>query len=166
MSNRSVIVGAQSGSDRVLKLINRGHSVDDVINAVEVLNRHGFRADVDLILGLPYEDEEDMEATLKLAKMLAERYNARLHLHTFIPLPGTPMEGLSAKPLPERILREYYKLVGQGKAYGYWMKQAELSARISELYRRGVIVGLRGWRMIRIRRGAPVTPAGLRGVNA
>jgi B12-binding domain/radical SAM domain protein len=153
VSNRSIIVGAQSGSDRVLKMIHRGHSVDDVINAVEVLNRYGFQADVDIIVGLPFEDEEDMEATLRICWSLVTRYKARIHLHTFMPLPGTPLESYRAKPLPPRLQREYYRLIGTGRAYGYWLRQAEISKLISDMYERGLILGLRGWRRMRIRRG-------------
>ncbi len=151
IANKSVIIGAQSGSNRVLKMINRGHSVDDVVNAVKVLNEYGFSVDIDLILGIPFETDEDAYATLHLAKTLVERYKVRLHLHTFIPLPGTPMEGLKARKLPRNIEQEYYKFIGQGKAYGYWMKQAELSERISALYAQKVIYGLRGWRFIRVK---------------
>ncbi len=155
VANRSIIVGAQSGSERVLKLIHRGHGVEDVLRAVEVLNRYGFQADVDIILGLPFEDDEDVEATLRLCRTLVEKFRARIHLHTFMPLPGTPFEGLRARPLPPRVVKEYSRLVGAGRAYGYWLRQAEVSKMISDMYERGLILGLRGWRLMRVRRGGP-----------
>ena len=151
-ANRRVIVGAQSGSERILRLINRGHSVEDVVNAVEALARHGLRPEVDFIFGLPGETREDQEATLKLMKRIVE-LGGRVHAHTFMPLPGTPLESAPGGRIPGWLRREIARLIGVGGLYGQWEKQERLAARIHELYEKGVILGLRGWRMLRVKPG-------------
>lgn len=136
--NRDIIIGAQSGSDRLLKLINRGHSVDDVLSAVELARKHGFRALVDFIFGLPRETEEDLRDTLSTIKRLVS-LGARVHLHYFIPLPGTPLSHERPREVPQWFKREVAKLIGAGKAYGEWARQEELSRKILELRERGII---------------------------
>ncbi len=134
VDNKRIIVGAQSGSDRILKLVNRNHTVQDVLNAVEILIKNGFKVDVDIIFGLPGESEEDIVATVNLCKKLVEM-GARIHAHTFMPLPGTPLDEAPPGRIEKWVKKEIAKLVGRGRAYGYWREQevlAEILARYRE----------------------------------
>ncbi|RLG85730.1 MAG: TIGR04013 family B12-binding domain/radical SAM domain-containing protein [Thermoprotei archaeon] len=140
ISNKRIIVGAQSGSDNVLKAINRGHTVDDVINAVSTLLSNGLGADVDFIFGLPFEDDESINETLNVIYRLASMGDVRIHLHFYMPLPGTPIFKLGYKELPENAMRKVMKLLGKGKAYGYWLRQKEIAEMIMKYYRDGVIL--------------------------
>lgn len=138
VANRNIIIGAQSGSDRILKRIHRSHSVEDVLNATTLCIRHGFTPHVDLILGLPDESVEDMEETLNLAKKIVT-LGGKVHLHYFLPLPGTPLGGKSPTVLPERVRKELLRFIGLGKAYGNWLKQERVSWRLVNLRLRGII---------------------------
>lgn len=138
VANREVIIGGQSGSDRVLKMVRRGHSAEDVVNAVRAAAEAGFVPSVDIIVGFPGEGEEDYEATLAMARRLVEM-GARLHLHYYIPLPGTPLFPKRPSRVPRRVMRELLRLVGAGAAYGSILEQARLSSKILDLYERGVI---------------------------
>jgi len=149
VANRRVIVGAQSGSERILRLMHRGHTVEDVIRSVETLERHGFGVDVDIIIGFPGEEREDLEATVDLAEKLAFKYRARIHAHYFLPLPGTPLFEREPTRPPKDLLKRLYKLLGGGMLYGDWLRQYGQSWRIVELYRGKVIVGLRGYGLMR-----------------
>ncbi len=139
VSNKRVIVGAQSGSERMLRLINRGHSVEDVENAVRILLSYGFKPEVDFILGLPYETEDDMEATLEFMQKIA-RMGAKAHLHYFMPLPGSPFAYAKPTKLSERIRKKVAKIVGEGKGYGQWMAQERIAWEIVRLREEGVIL--------------------------
>jgi B12-binding domain/radical SAM domain protein len=138
VSNKEIIVGAQSGSNRVLERIHRGHSIEDVFNAVDILIKTGFKPSVDFIFGLPSETEEDMLETVRVARVLAER-GARIHLHYYLPLPGTPLFPRRPTPIPPRVRAEIVRLIGSGSAYGSFAEQERLSARIVELVEKGVI---------------------------
>ncbi|NPA97577.1 MAG: TIGR04013 family B12-binding domain/radical SAM domain-containing protein [Crenarchaeota archaeon] len=133
VDNKRVIVGAQSGSDRMLKLMNRRHSAQDVIDAVDALIKAGFEVDVDIIFGLPGETHDDILETLKLCKALVDM-GARIHAHTFMPLPGTPLDSAPPGSIPHWVKKEIAKLVGKGKAYGYWREQ-EVLARVLVSFR-------------------------------
>ncbi|MEB3816467.1 MAG: TIGR04013 family B12-binding domain/radical SAM domain-containing protein [Desulfurococcales archaeon] len=149
VANKRIIIGAQSGSERVLKLMHRGHTVEDVVQAVETLNRHGFGADVDIIIGFPGEAPEDLEATIRLCEYLTSRYKARIHAHYYLPLPGTPLAGLKPVRPSQKLLRRLFRLLGRGLLYGDWLKQYKLSWEIVRLYDAGVIVGIKGFRYVK-----------------
>jgi B12-binding domain/radical SAM domain protein len=120
--NRTLVIGGQSGSDRILEQTRRGHTVDDVIRAVELTVRAGFRPDVDFLLGLPGEEEADRRASMKLAERLVGM-GARIHSHAFMPLPGTPLRDAAPTEIEPETVLAMQRLESQGKAYGHWRKQ-------------------------------------------
>lgn len=136
--NKAIIIGAQSGSQRILKAIGRGHTVGDVLNAVEIATKYGFEPHVDVILGIPGESEEDMRETLSLAKKIVE-LGGKIHLHHYIPLPGTPLGLKRPALIPLQIRKDFARIVGMGKGYGKWSEQEKLAQSILELHYKGVI---------------------------
>jgi len=58
----------QSGSDRVLKAMRRGHTAEDYLKRIEVVKNSARRLSLtsDVIVGFPGETEADFEATMKL----------------------------------------------------------------------------------------------------
>lgn len=131
VANDNLIIGAQSGSDRVLAASGRGHDTSPVRDAVRIAVEHGFRPNVDFIFGMPGEEAGDQEASLKLAAELADM-GARIHTHTFMPLPGTPWRDAEPAFIPVSMVRELDRLARRGDAYGHWRKQAEHAQRLAE----------------------------------
>ncbi len=125
-SNRRVVVGAQSGSPRMLELMGRGHGVEDVKRAVEILNSFGFEVSLDFIFGLPGETERDMELTLALIEELYGRFRVRVHAHSFLPLPGTPWAKASPAPIPKWVKRRLHMWERQGLLDGNWVQQERM----------------------------------------
>ncbi len=121
-SNTRVAFGIQSGSDRVLRRIGRGHTVADGIRAVELTLDHGLTPVVDFILGFPFETEEDEEATLGLIRQVARA--GRVRVHAFLPLPGTPLAGAVPRPPGPRADRLLGRLALAGKLTGSWRPPA------------------------------------------
>jgi B12-binding domain/radical SAM domain protein len=52
-SNTQLVIGGQSGSDRVLESAHRGHTREDVLRAVRIAREAGFLPNVDFLFGLP-----------------------------------------------------------------------------------------------------------------
>lgn len=121
-SNKRLVIGAQSGSPRMLEAIRRGHTVEDIYRAAGLAAAAGFDANVDLIFGLPGETEHDAEQTLKVAGDLV-KLGARIHAHTFMPLPQTPLYGKSPAPLSARTEKFLRTLCSRGQAFGQWERQ-------------------------------------------
>lgn len=82
--------GLQSASDETLRKINRGHTVEDFINAVSITRKHpGINICVHLIVGLPGESMDDYIRTVKL---IAELKVEGVKFHPLHIIKGTPME--------------------------------------------------------------------------
>jgi tRNA-2-methylthio-N6-dimethylallyladenosine synthase len=91
----------QSGSDRVLKLMNRRHTVADYRDIVARLRaaRPDIALSSDFIVGFPGETEADFEATLALAAALGY---AQAYSFKYSARPGTPAAD-AADQVPEEI---------------------------------------------------------------
>ncbi|GGN90403.1 B12-binding domain-containing radical SAM protein [Actinoplanes lobatus] len=128
--NNNIIVGAQSGSDRVLDAAKRGHSVEEVMRAARLGIEEGFRINVDMIFGMPGENQDDVDDSLTLARELAD-LGARIHAHTFMPLPGTPWRDAPPGDVDPETIREVDRLSRRGALYGHWQKQRDHAARLA-----------------------------------
>lgn len=96
----------QSGSDKILKKMNRKYSIDDYLRCIDMLrnNRPDIAFSSDFIVGFPGETDEDFENTLKLAGKV--RF-AQAYSFKYSPRPNTAaakMEGqISDKIKSERL---------------------------------------------------------------
>ena len=126
MANRKLLIGAQTASNRLLKSIARGHTIEDVINAVNLMNEFNLGAEIDFIFGLPGETEEDIKENISFFNQILTNKvkNVRIHTHTFMPLPGTPFENEKPGTIDPRISQIVGKLAKAGKAYGEYQAQA------------------------------------------
>jgi B12-binding domain/radical SAM domain protein len=120
--NDNLIFGAQTGSDRLLRALRRSHTVADIYRAAETIASGGLTPIVDLIFGLPGEEAEDVAATLRLIEDLVAM-GAVLHTHTFMPLPGTPLENAPPGRVDPALHPLLDRLASQGHQIGQWRKQ-------------------------------------------
>jgi radical SAM superfamily enzyme YgiQ (UPF0313 family) len=60
--------GLESGSDRVLKAINKEINVEKIIKVSKMVYNSGIPSATSILLGIPGEGKEDIEETLKLMK--------------------------------------------------------------------------------------------------
>jgi tRNA-2-methylthio-N6-dimethylallyladenosine synthase len=94
----------QSGSDRVLKAMNRGHTADEYLRLVERIRaaRPDIAMSGDFIVGFPGETDADFEATLQLVRQV--RY-ASAFSFKYSRRPGTPAAAL-ARQVPDAVKAE------------------------------------------------------------
>ena len=94
----------QSGSDRVLKAMNRSHTADSYLRLLERFR--AVRPDIalsgDFIVGFPGETEEDFAATLSLVD---EVNYAQAYSFKYSPRPGTPAASMDGQ-LPREVMDE------------------------------------------------------------
>ncbi len=83
--------GLQSIHDRTLTFINRGHDVKCFKRAVELTRKRGIKICTHVILGLPFEDRDDMLAT---AGAVAAMGIDGIKIHLLYIIKGTRMERL------------------------------------------------------------------------
>jgi len=132
VDNDNIIIGGQSGSQAVLDASSRGHNVESIVNAVKVSIKAGFRPNVDFLFGLPGESLHDAQMTINLANSLTQ-LGAKIHNHTFMPLPGTPFRHEAAGFIQTPISNQISSLTAQGKAYGKWKHQQKIALQLENL---------------------------------
>lgn len=128
VDNDNLVIGGQSGSQRVLDATHRGHDVESIERAVHVCRAAGFEPNVDFLLGLPGEQPDDTRATLELMERLA-LLGARIHAHTFMPLPGTPLRAAAPGRVEAAPRRRLESLEGAGQLFGQWRRQEQIAQR-------------------------------------
>jgi oxygen-independent coproporphyrinogen-3 oxidase len=71
------VCGVQSMEDKILKKLNRGHTVQDVYQLIEILNQNNINnLSLDLMYGLPYQTIENWyESIVSLLKAGVTKYN-------------------------------------------------------------------------------------------
>jgi B12-binding domain/radical SAM domain protein len=107
--NDEIVIGAQSGSQHMLDACHRAHTVEHILTAVALARKYGYKVIVDFIFGLPGESEEDVQESLRVMAQLA-RMGARVHPHTFAPLPQTAFSNKQPgilSPLVSQALEEF-----------------------------------------------------------
>jgi len=134
--NRKLVIGVQSGSDRLLELCNRGHTVEDAYNAVSIAINAGFKVDIDFIFGLPGETKEDIEKTIKVMKDFM-KMGAKIHAHTFMPLPQTPYAKAKPGKVDIKIIMAIRHEIPKGIVYGTWHNQQILAKKIAKYLQSG-----------------------------
>jgi tRNA-2-methylthio-N6-dimethylallyladenosine synthase len=94
----------QSGSDRVLKAMNRRHTAERYLGLVERIRatRPDIAMSGDFIVGFPGETEEDFAATLALVEAVGY---AQAYSFAYSPRPGTPAAGRPEVPAGVRSER-------------------------------------------------------------
>ncbi|MFA5237585.1 MAG: TIGR04013 family B12-binding domain/radical SAM domain-containing protein [Methanoregula sp.] len=121
-TNTKLHFGAQSGSDALLSRLHRGHTAAEATRAAELCHDAGITPIVDFIVGFPDETDEEQRETVAAIQDIARM--GTIHVHRFIPLPGTPLAGTRARSL----LLETGKICGDlalgGKLTGSWNEPA------------------------------------------
>ena len=93
----------QSGSDKILKLMNRNHKVEKYLETYKLIKQknHNVEFSSDFIIGYPGEMECDFNDTMNLVK---EIKFINSYSFIFSPRPGTPASRL--KPIDKEIAKE------------------------------------------------------------
>lgn len=114
----------QSGSDRILRLMNRSYTRDGYFRLAEKIRNKlkDVAITTDVIAGFPSETEEDFEATLDLFRQM--RFNAAF---TFVysPRPGTKANEMPDDVPPEIKSRRITELIALQKTISHDILRGE-----------------------------------------
>jgi radical SAM superfamily enzyme YgiQ (UPF0313 family) len=102
---KAVYLGVESGSQRILDILNKGITIEQVEKAVNLCKRYEIRTYCSLIAGVPGETYKDYLLTVKLMNKL------KPHSHSYNVFVGIPNSPLYQNIL-ENNLYEYIDEVG------------------------------------------------------
>lgn len=94
----------QSGSTRILKLMDRGYSKEEYLEKIDMLRHYvkGISFSTDIIVGFPTETEEDFEETLDLLERVKFE---QVFSFKYSPRPETPAYSMEGQ-VPDSVKRE------------------------------------------------------------
>ena len=126
VANDTLQIGLQSSSNRVLKSVNRHHTVEQGMDAIRTALDAGFVPHVDMIFGLPGETKEELRESVKLCYDLVEM-GAKTHGHVFMPLPGSAYENMPGGKLDPESRRLLGELSRRKDMTGSWSTQERIA---------------------------------------
>jgi tRNA-2-methylthio-N6-dimethylallyladenosine synthase len=139
----------QSGSDRILKAMNRSHTADSYLRILDRVRaaRPDIAISGDYIVGFPGETDADFEATLEIVRRIG---HSMAFSFKYSPRPGTPAatmgDQVPAAVIDERLQRLQALIVEQQIAFN----QATVGRRTEVLLERagkrpGQLIGKSPW---------------------
>jgi radical SAM superfamily enzyme YgiQ (UPF0313 family) len=96
---RYLFYGFESGSQRILDLMNKKVKVEDNYRVAELHNKLKFPYNASMIFGYPGEREEEIQESMKFLRAVLP---PSVGINCYVPLPGSP---------------DYYRLLQQGKIH-------------------------------------------------
>jgi tRNA-2-methylthio-N6-dimethylallyladenosine synthase len=139
----------QSGSDRILKAMNRSHTTDTYLATINKVRaaRPDIAVSGDFIVGFPGETEEDFEATLQIVDQV--RY-ASAYSFKYSPRPGTPAammeDQIPREIMDERLQRLLERINDNRMAFNRSTVGADTKVLIERAGRRGrQMIGRSPW---------------------
>lgn len=96
--------GVETGSERLLKVIKKRNSVEDIIRAFDLCRRYRIRTFANILLNLPTETDEDLASTMRL---LARIRPTIVSVGVTQPYPGTEISRNLGRPIARE---EYHQL--------------------------------------------------------
>lgn len=96
--------GVESGSPKILKLVNKMITVDETVTAFDLCRKYGLRTFANLLLNMPQENEEDIELSHQLLNRIRPTY---VSIGLTQPYPGTAIY----KALGKKIDKTDYHLL-------------------------------------------------------
>jgi len=139
----------QSGSNRILKAMNRSHTAEAYLAILEKMR--AARSDIalsgDFIVGFPGETEEDFTATLNLVDEVAY---ASAYSFKYSPRPGTPAASMEDQIAPEIMDDRLQRLQARINAHQAAFNRASVGKETEVLIERrgrfpGQMIGRSPW---------------------
>ena len=134
-----VSMGVESGSAEMLKMIRKGVTKEDYIEACRILREHGIEPRASFIIGLPYETRKTIMETINFVK---EMNILAANFTLMTPYPGTQMYEMALRGEGMRFSRPEY--ARQWSVYRRWGKAIvetdELSANELEAFREKAVI--------------------------
>jgi anaerobic magnesium-protoporphyrin IX monomethyl ester cyclase len=138
-----VFFGVESGSQRILDMVNKQMKTEDVLLALKKITKYGILGDFTFINGFPNESKSDVFKSLELRnniKKISPKSSIRFFVYT--PLPGTEIMDVCIQlgyEKPKKIADwqsyEYhsFKAPWLSRSYQYFINSISWAALFSEI---------------------------------
>lgn len=108
-----LLIGLESGSDRMLKMIDKNFTVEKMLKGVRAIAKEDLRACYSFIVGLPTETEAEFNETIKaMYEVYKIHPRATFTLGAYLPYPGSKLYASSIEQgfTPPQSTEEWGKI--------------------------------------------------------
>jgi radical SAM superfamily enzyme YgiQ (UPF0313 family) len=142
-NDQQIAIAPETGSDRLRRVINKNLTNDEVVDIAEMILERGiFNLKLYMMIGLPTEEQEDIEAIVELTKRIRDRMieiarprgrvgSVIVSLNAFVPKPQTPFQW---EPIEsEKTLDQKIKFITRALKPVPNVEVRAMSSRIAQL---------------------------------
>ena len=125
-----ISTAVESGNNRILKLMNRGYSVEEFKENIHLLNEDfsEIKIRTQFIVGFPSETDKEFDDTVRLLDELRFEY---AEIYKFEPRPRTKAATMDNQ-IPEKIARKRHFKLYMKSAFNQWHRKRENLKRYKE----------------------------------
>jgi radical SAM superfamily enzyme YgiQ (UPF0313 family) len=115
--------GAESGSPKILNMIDKDITTDQIIKCAEICKNYDITTSFSFMMGFPHETFEDLKHTLTLmGKVHKTNPKAEMAMNIYAPYPGTELYELAVKEgFKEPNSLEEWGVFSHNKAVTPWI---------------------------------------------
>jgi radical SAM superfamily enzyme YgiQ (UPF0313 family) len=142
-NDQQLAIAPETGSDRLRRVINKDLTNEQIIEIAEMIFERGiFNLKLYMMIGLPTEEDEDLDAIVTLTEQIRDRMliaarprgrvgSLIVSLNAFVPKPQTPFQW---EPIePERVLDKKIKYLTRALKRIPNVDVRAMSSRIAQL---------------------------------
>jgi len=142
-NDQQIAIAPETGSDRLRRVINKNLTNDEIVRIAEMIFERGiFNLKLYMMIGLPTEEDEDLDAIVSLTERIRERMieiarprgrvgSIIVSLNAFVPKPQTPFQW---EPIqPERVLDQKIKYLTRAFKHIPNVEMRAMSSRLAQL---------------------------------
>jgi len=129
--------GVESGTEKILKVLNKGIHLEQIEKAFKAAKKSGIETLAYFMIGAPTETREDILKTIAFAQKINPDY---AHITILTPYPGTLIyrQALSEGVIKNNYWQEFARQPKEGFKTQYWEKELskeELFSLLNKFYR-------------------------------
>jgi len=142
-NDQQLAIAPETGSDRLRRVINKDLTNDQIVEIAEMIFQRGIlNLKLYMMIGLPTEEDEDIDAIVSLTEQIRDRMieagrprgrvgSIIVSLNAFVPKPQTPFQW---EPIqPERVLDQKIKYLTRAFKRIPNIEVRAMSSRIAQL---------------------------------
>jgi len=142
-NDQQIAIAPETGSDRLRRVINKDLTNEQIVEIADMIFERGIlNVKLYMMIGLPTEEDEDLDAIVSLTERIRDRMleagrprgragSVIVSLNAFVPKPQTPFQWESIQP--ERVLDQKIKYLTRALKRMHNVEVRAMSSRIAQL---------------------------------
>src|SRR5208283_4447355 len=123
-----LMIGIESGSQKMLDFMDKGTTVEQNMKAIEICRKYNIKVYANIMFGLPTETKKDMDATVRFVRLMKPDY---LSPSVFTPYPGSYLYDYCKErdlllPVSDKSYRRNPFSGAKLKGIKYWLVNFEI----------------------------------------